>query len=44
MKIDKKNYPQVYLEQCIYNIKKIELVGFVDAKLDLNADNSDDSE
>ena len=44
MKIDKKSYPQVYLERCKYNIKKIELVDFIDVKLDVNADNSDDSE
>ena len=30
LKIDKKNYPQVYLEQCKYKIKKGELVNFID--------------
>ena len=43
MKIDKKNYPQVYLEQCKYKIKKRKLVDFIDAELDLNADDSDGS-
>ena len=36
MKIDKKNYPQVYLEQCKYKGKKKKLVDFIDAELDLN--------
>ena len=39
LKIDKKNYPQVYLEQCKYKIKKEELVNFIDD--DLSSDNSD---
>ena len=30
LRIDKKNYPQVYLEQCKCNIKKRELVNFID--------------
>ena len=34
MKMDKKNYPQVYLEEC-------KMVKFIDAELDL--DGSDDS-
>ena len=44
MKIDKKNYPQVYLEQRKYKIQKRILVNFFDADLDLNSDDSDDSE
>ena len=31
MKIDQKNYPQVYLEQCKYKIKKKKEVNFIDA-------------
>ena len=42
MKIDKKNYPQVYLEQCKYKIKKRKMVDFIDAELDLNPEDSDD--
>ena len=30
MKIDKKNYPQVYLEQRKYKVKKRNLVDFID--------------
>ena len=31
MKLYKKNYPQVYLEQCKYKIKKRKLLDFIDA-------------
>ena len=34
MKIKKKNYPQVYLEECKYKIKKIKMPGFIDAELE----------
>ena len=44
MKIDKKNYPQVYQEQCKYKIKKKRLVDFTDDELHLNTDDSDGSE
>ena len=43
MKIDKKNYPQVYLEQFNYKIKKRKLVDFIDAEVDLDSDHFDDS-
>ena len=33
LKTDKKNYPQVYLEQCKCKIKKRELVNFIDDDL-----------
>ena len=35
---DKKNYPQVYLEQCKYKIKKRELASFIDDEVDLSSD------
>ena len=35
---DKKNYPQVYLEQCKYKRKKKKLVSFIDDKVDLSSD------
>ena len=41
MRIHKKIYPQVYLEECKYKIKKKKTVKFTDAELDL--DDSDDS-
>ena len=40
----KKNYPQVYLEQCKYKIKRTKPVDFIDAEVDLSSDDSDDSE
>ena len=40
--IEKKNYSQVYLEQCKYEIKKRELVNFIDTEVDLISDDSDD--
>ena len=44
LRADKKNYPQVYLEQCNYKIKKRELVSFIDDEVNLNSDDSDDSD
>ena len=42
MKIEKKNYPQVYLEECKYKVKKIQMSRFINAKL--NSDSESDSE
>ena len=39
---DKKNYPQVYLEQCKYKIKERELVSFTDDEVNLSSHDSDD--
>ena len=39
LRIGKKNYPQIYLEQCKYKIKRRKPVDFVDAE-----DTSDDSD
>ena len=41
MKMEKKSYPQVYLEECKYKIKK-NMPGFIDVELEL--DSSSDSE
>ena len=41
LRVEKENYPQVYLEQCKYKIKKRELVSFIDDEVDLS-DYSDD--
>ena len=38
LKVDQENYPQVYLEQCKYKIKRRKPVDFIDAELDLNSD------
>ena len=32
--MEKKNYPQVYLEQCQYKIKKIKMPKFVNTELE----------
>ena len=36
-----QNYPQAYLEQCKYKIKKKKMVNFIDDELDLHSDDSD---
>ena len=42
MRMDKKNYPQVYLEECKYKIKKIKIPRFINTEL--NSDSESDSE
>ena len=42
MRIDKKNYPQVYLEECKYKIKKMQPTRFINIELD--SDLESDSE
>ena len=44
MRIDKKNYPQVYLEQCKYKVKKIQMSRFISAELELDSDSNLNSE
>ena len=44
LRTDKKNYPQVYLEQCKCKVKKRELVSFIDDEVNLSSDGSDDSD
>ena len=39
---DKKNYPQVYLEQYKYKIKKKELASYIDDEVDLSSDYKSD--
>ena len=33
MRMEKKNYPQVYLEECKYRIKKIQMSRFINTEL-----------
>ena len=42
MKIDKKYHPQVYLEECKYRVKKIEMSRFINTEL--KSDSDSDSE
>ena len=44
LKIDKKAYPQAYLEECKYKLKKRKLVTFIDSEIidnvsDIDSDN-----
>ena len=41
MKIDKKNHPQVYLEECKYKVKKMQMSRFINTELKLDSDLSD---
>ena len=38
IKTNKKNYPQVYLEECKYKIKKIQMSRFINTELELDSD------
>ena len=40
MKFDKKNHPQVYLEECKYRIKKTQMPKFI--KIELKSDSESD--
>ena len=44
MKMNKKNYPQVYLEECKYKIKKIQMSRFINTELELDSDSDLDSD
>ena len=37
LKVEKKKYPQVYLEQCKYKIKMREIKSFIDYEIDLDS-------
>ena len=44
MRIDKKNHPQVYLEECKYRVKKIQMSRFINTELKSDSDSDSDSE
>ena len=44
MKIERKNYPQVYLKECKCRGKKIQMSRFINAKLESDWDSESDSE
>ena len=44
MKMDKNNYPQVYLEECKYKVKKIQMSRFIDTELESDSDSDSNSE
>ena len=39
--IDKKNLPQVYLEECKYRVKKKQMLKFINTELKSDSDSSD---
>ena len=39
--IDKKNHPQVYLEECKYKVKKIQMSRFINTELKSDSESSD---
>ena len=41
MRIDKKNHPQVYLEECKYKVKKAQMSRFISAELKSDSESSD---
>ena len=38
MKMSKKNYPQVYLEECQYKVKKINTPRFINTELESDSE------
>ena len=42
LRVGKKNYPQVYLEQCKCKIKKKALKSFIDYEVDFDSDHESD--
>ena len=42
LKIDRKNYPQVYLKQCKYKVQKGEVKSLIDYEIDLDSDYESD--
>ena len=44
MRMDKKNYPKVYLEECKYKIRKIQMSRFINTELNLNLESDSDDE
>ena len=44
MRINKKNYPQVYLEGCKYKIRKMQMSRFIITELDLDSDSDSESD
>ena len=44
MRIEKKNYPQVYLEECKYKIKKAKMTKFINTELESDSDSESELE
>ena len=44
MRMEKKNYPQVYLEESKYKMKKIQMSRFINTELDLDSESDSESD
>ena len=44
IRMNKKNYPQVYLEECKYKIKKIQTPRFINVELESDSDSETEAE
>ena len=44
MRIERKNYPQIYLEECKYRIKKAKMSKFIEAELKSESELESDTE
>ena len=44
MRMEKKNYPQVYLEECKYRMKKTKMTKFIEAKLESESELESESD
>ena len=44
MKMEKKNYPQIYFEECKYKSKKIKMSKFIKTELELESESEFDAE
>ena len=44
MRMDKKNYRQVYLEECKYSMKKIQMSRFINAELESDSDSDSEAD
>ena len=44
LKVDKKVFPQAYLEQCTYKLKKRRPVNFIDIEIIIDDDDDDDDD
>ena len=42
--MDKKYFPQVYLEECKYKVKKIQMSRFINAELESDSESDSEAE
>ena len=42
--MEKKNYPQIYLEECKYRMKKTKMTKFIEAKLESESESESEFE